>query len=431
MIEDTATWAFLLGFLSAISLIIGSLLGIFWPPRPVITSAMMAFGAGALLFALSVEIVAESYEATGFLPLAAGLILGGILFEGCNQILNRYGGFLRKTTTLVQEALRLKRRRAEEIIEDLSRISLFQALPPDQIAHLVPQVDEVHRKKGDVIIREGTGGDALFLVNEGTVTVYKGEKRVAEIVEGGAFGEMALIHGEARSATVAVASESARLFKIVKDDFERLLNSSPELREKLESLANARKEELEDLVAAQRAEDWRQRAARSLGAVELTPSRLEVYSVAMEGHKTAVLGIWLGILLDAIPESIVIGTSIVGTSSAPWGLVAGVFLANLPEALSSSVVMRTQKYEIWKILTLWSVIVVVTAIGAVVGNVMLRSLPHQMFAVIEGIAAGAMLTSIAETMLPEAYERGGWVVGLSTLAGFLAALAVKALAHGI
>ena len=76
---------------------------------------------------------------------------------------------------------------------------------------------------------------------------------------------------------------------------------------------------------------------------------------------------------------------------------------------------------------MWSSITVATAAGALIGNLFLGDLSANGFAVIEGAAAGAMLTMIAETMLPEAYENGGAVVGLSTLAGFLAALFVKSL----
>ena len=106
-------------------------------------------------------------------------------------------------------------------------------------------------------------------------------------------------------------------------------------------------------------------------------------------------------------------------------LVAGVFLSNFPEALSSSVLMLGQKYSRTKILIMWTSITVMTSIGAVIGNLFFRSHSPGVIAAIEGMAAGAMLTMIAETMLPEAYERGGMVVGLSTLAGFLAALFVK------
>jgi len=79
---------------------------------------------------------------------------------------------------------------------------------------------------------------------------------------------------------------------------------------------------------------------------------------------------------------------------------------------------------------MWISLCLLTGIGALVETIILPAHPtgaavYVVFA-IEGLAAGAMLTMIAETMLPEAYEPGGrGVVGLSTLAGFLAAMAVK------
>jgi zinc transporter ZupT len=64
----------------------------------------------------------------------------------------------------------------------------------------------------------------------------------------------------------------------------------------------------------------------------------------------------------------------------------------------------------------------ITGVGAGFGAMFLEDAPEAVFAWIEGIAAGAMLTMVAETMLPEAFHKGGGVVGISTLAGFLAAV---------
>ena len=159
---------------------------------------------------------------------------------------------------------------------------------------------------------------------------------------------------------------------------------------------------------------------------DFTPTSLEI-DKAVQAFGPATLGIWLGILLDGIPESLVIGISVNEHTGAPWALVAGVFLANLPEAMSSSVVMQNQKYNIKKIILMWSSIRIMTAVGALVGNLFLQNLSHSHLAILQGIAAGAMLTMIAETMLPEAYEQGGAIVGLSTLFGFLTALFVKSI----
>jgi CRP-like cAMP-binding protein len=390
----------------------------------------MAFGAGALLFALSIEIVAHSYESAGFAPLALGCVAGGLLFELLNQIINRRGGFLRKAATLLYHVTRLKRLEASEVIGQLAKMEVFRALPPDEIAKLIPQVESLELPAGAELLREGETLDALYLVDAGSVDVSRerGSILVTTLGPGAVLGEMELLTGGSCIATVRIGSEGARLYRVRREDFERLLAASPRTREIVEQIANAKAEPPASAGPSELA--WRQSTLRQLHRGDLAPTRMEIEAVtaAHAGtHGSAVLGIWLGNLLDAIPESLVIGLSIVGASAVPWGLVASVFLANLPEAMSSSVVMRQQKFSATRILGLWSVIVLLSAFGAAFGNAMLRGLSPSVFAVIEGCAAGAMLTSIAETMLPEAYEQGGWVVGLSTLAGFLAALGVKAL----
>lgn len=435
MFNDTPAFAFLLGFGSAISLVIGSAIGLIAKPRPVITSVCMAFGAGALLFALSIEIVAHSYRIAGFAPLALGCVAGGLLFELLNQIINRRGGFLRKAATLLYHVTRSKRLRATEVIEHLARMQVFRALPPGEIAKLVPYIDLLELPKGTEVFAEGEACDALFLIDEGSVdmTLDEGDVVISTLGAGAAINEMALLSGGPHEATAVVGSEGATLYRIARADFERLLAASPETRALVTELARARAEAeaLSPTHGGLSHEGWKRSTIRHLHHGDLAPTRMELQAAASthtHAHGSAVLGIWLGILLDAIPESLVIGLSIVGVTAAPWGLIAGVFLANLPEAMSSSVVMRQQKFSVLRIIGLWSAVVAVTAVGAAVGNAALRDLPPETFAVIEGLAAGAMLTSIAETMLPEAYHHGGWVVGLSTLAGFLSALGIKALA---
>jgi CRP-like cAMP-binding protein len=443
LFDDTPAFAFLLGFGSAISLVIGSAIGLIAKPRAVITSVCMAFGAGALLFALSLEIVAHSYRIAGFAPLAIGCVAGGLLFELLNQTLNRRGGFLRKAATLLYHVSRSKRLRATDVIDHLARMQVFRALPPAEIAKLVPYIDRLELRQGTEVFAAGDPVDALFLIDAGTVDLERPDAAaedegddtviVATLEAGAAINELALLSGGPHEATAKVRSDGATLYRIARADFERLLAASPETRALVTELARAQAEAeaLSPTHGGLSHEGWKRSTIRHLHHGDLAPTRMEMQAAASthaHAHGSAVLGIWLGILLDAIPESLVIGLSIVGASAAPWGLIAGVFLANLPEAMSSSVVMRQQKFSVARIVGLWSAVVIVTAAGAAFGNAALRELPPEVFAVIEGCAAGAMLTSIAETMLPEAYHHGGWVVGLSTLAGFLSALGIKALA---
>jgi len=76
---------------------------------------------------------------------------------------------------------------------------------------------------------------------------------------------------------------------------------------------------------------------------------------------------------------------------------------------------------------MWASLMIITGIGAYLGNIFFFGAPQFLFVIIQGIAAGAMLTMIAETMLPEAFHKGGAITGFSTLLGFLAALFFKTL----
>ncbi|KAL6079342.1 Camp protein kinase regulatory chain [Balamuthia mandrillaris] len=142
----------------------------------------------------------------------------------------------------------------------------------------------------------------------------------------------------------------------------------------------------------------------------------------------SVLGIWLGITIDSIPESLIIGTMAV-SNSISWAFIVGVFLSNLPEAMACAPGMRLQGLSRWKVMLLWGSIFITTGIGAGIGALLFTSEPVgwelAVVVFIEGLAGGAMLTMIAQTMLPEAFAHANTVVGLATLFGFLAATAVK------
>jgi zinc transporter ZupT len=87
--------------------------------------------------------------------------------------------------------------------------------------------------------------------------------------------------------------------------------------------------------------------------------------------------------------------------------------------------MKKQKMSNMKIMAMWSSIMIVAGICSYMGNVFFANVSPVTFAVVDGMAAGAMLTMIAETMLPEAFHIGGSVTGLSALGGFLATLLFK------
>ena len=422
------TEALIFGLISAVSLPLGAIAARLWVPSDRAIAALMAFGAGALLSALTIDLVAGALEEGEFYALAGGAVLGGVLFIALNQLVNKKGGFLRKSATTFRYLRRLKAKKLQDLFKSLSETSFFNQLPPDEIAALVPSIDSRRYPAGATIIRQGDPGDSLFIVEEGRIEISTGEaaRRIATLAEGDVLGEMALMTGEPRSAS-AVAQIDCRVWIVLKEDFDRAVATSPHLAEALSNLTAARIANLKEqsVIADDEAERWFRKARHTVDEELLLPTATEIREAAGE-HAGAPMAIWLGILLDGIPESLVIGASLVH-SSVSLSLIAGLFLSNFPEALSSSASMRQANYSFTRILVMWTSLLVFTGIGSVFGSIFFTEASPSVFALVEGIAAGAMLTMIAETMLPEAFQKGGTVTGISTLLGFLAAIFFKTL----
>ena len=127
----------------------------------------------------------------------------------------------------------------------------------------------------------------------------------------------------------------------------------------------------------------------------------------------------IGALMDGIPESAAIGISLLEGGKISAALVAAVFLSNVPEGLSSAAGMKQSGRSTAHILGLWGGVTLVSALASLLGYFFLANAPEDVVASIQSFAAGAILTMLASTMMPEAYEEGGQVVGLVTSVGFL------------
>lgn len=419
--------AFLFGLLSAASLPLGSLTAELWTPGNRIVAAMMAFGAGALLSALTIDIVGNALKQGQFYPLALGCVVGGLLFMLLNRMVNNKGGFLRKNATTINFLKRKKRKELTQIFKEMSQVRLLNQLPPEEIHALAPYVSKRLYKQGSTIITQGDPGDSLFIVESGEVDIIDEKnhsQKIATLYADDVLGEMALVTGEPRSAT-AIAVVDTTVWLILKEHFDRLMRISPKILDAVKTLVEKRILDLQrkETIQSEQATAWFAKVLKHIDDEVISPTETDIKEAISE-HGGAPLAIWLGIMLDGIPESVVIGSSMIHHPIS-FSLIAGLFLSNYPEALSSSVGMREQGYSFIKVFSMWASLMIITGIGAFLGNIFFTGAPHFLFAIVQGIAAGAMLTMIAETMLPEAYHKGGAITGFSTLLGFLAALFFK------
>jgi zinc transporter, ZIP family len=137
-----------------------------------------------------------------------------------------------------------------------------------------------------------------------------------------------------------------------------------------------------------------------------------------------IVPIVLAIIIDGIPESTVIGLSTLNDGSVSLALLVAVFISNIPEAVASTIGMRSGGWSPKKILLLWLIIAVVCALAASAGYGVFGNASHFWLAFIEAFAAGAILMMLANSMMPEAYAHGGKLVGLFTVLGFVVSVMV-------
>jgi ZIP family zinc transporter len=139
------------------------------------------------------------------------------------------------------------------------------------------------------------------------------------------------------------------------------------------------------------------------------------------GSGTAIA---IGALLDGVPESVVLGLGLLTGGGVSLSVLAAVFISNVPEGLSSAAGMKAKGRSARYVFGVWITIAVVSAVAALLGYVTLGGAPPEVIAVITAVAAGAILTMIADTMIPEAFEQTRTWTGVIATVGFLVAFAV-------
>jgi len=397
-----------------------------------------------LISALAIELVSPTVVALANADLAdrnteihhvmtllIAMIGGGAIFIMLDQLLSGHGGYLRKGAYVIAQHAKNKSKRQAELMQSIGNSSFFSSMTPDLMQDLLKLLHPKFIVQGESLFAAGDESHELYIVRSGSLTLTHtdGNARLAE--RGDLIGEVSFLAHQAHGTTAVAQNGPAELLVLHKAQYEQFTKLHPEFAATVRQLASERilenKRHLDQSAIAK--QQWADLAIDALrsGGTEV-PSAVDLNNMKEE-HSNAGMAIWLGNLLDVIPESFVIGTvmlSLVAAKSVtgaelhffdvvPLTLVGALFLSNFPEALSAS-----------KILGLWMTLTVICAVGAAFGAYVGESIPHAAMIAVEGIAAGAMLTMIGSAMLPEAAHLSSPnMAGFSTLLGFVSAVGFK------
>lgn len=423
----------MLGLLTTSSSMVGAALGLYVPISKRKMACVLAFAAGALISALAIELAfggAQELHQQGFDANAStafigcGFALGAVIYYFTSLFLDQKGAAIRYPTRFREYALGQKQKDAKETIELLSKCDLLRHLPPEEVERLLPCVRTRHLDGGEILFRAGDAGDALYIVARGKVDVLSagehpngqvGAEKLAELDEGQAFGEMALLSGEPRTATIQSAAQTD-LLEIGREDFNRLLVNDHQLATAVERLSHERA--IKNLSSgAGNPARWARVAAGNLEHL----SRNEAEKMLVEAGQGAGMAIVLGNILDTIPGCLVIGAKFAGLATLSITLIMGMFVGGIPEAAASASMLKRAGYSALAIFALWSVVLVAGIVAAAAGKTFVGSGSHlAIFS--QAVAGGAVLAVVAHAMIPESIHEGGSLVVLPTVAGFLFAL---------
>ena len=331
----------------------------------------------------------------------------------------------------IKSAVKITQKQSDflNLARNIRRFPVFSYLPEEDLEDIADRIVYSNYKDGHVFFQPNDFSDRLFIIHQGELEVIYPRhlnKPPLVLTTADAFGELSFVTGAPHTVT-AIAKTDITVWILRKQDFEEMLHQSPRLEESVKTFLEQPK--LNDYLQTRqhfdsdKAAQWVQKSLQSMNQGKLIPSATRMSSMMAE-HKDAPVAIWLGLLMDGIPEALTIGAHII-THPISASLLAGLFISNYPEALSSSQGMKQQGFSIPRILLMWTSIMVITGILAALGSQVFADVPESVISILGSMAAGAMLTVISETMLPEAYAKGGSIVGLSTLAGFLVIIMIK------
>jgi CRP-like cAMP-binding protein len=419
----------LLGLVTTSSVMIGAALGLYLNFSKRFLACILAFAAGSLIAALAIELGFEGaaeLERQGdnvhaaWALIAGGFAIGAVVYYVASLFLEEKGAALRYPSRFMEYALKRKRKEASANLGLLAQCGLLRHLPAEQIEPLLERVQERNVGAGETIFSIGDPGDALYIVSRGAVEVLndKTGQALAELGAGQAFGEMALLSGGKRTATVRAKTDS-HLLAIDKADFDRLLAEDPFLNEQVRKLSHVRA--VSNLTVAEIDPGvWANLASESLEHL----SRSDEHKLLIEAKagKGAGLAIVFGNILDTIPGCLVIGAKFAGFESLSLTLILGMFLGGIPEAAASATMLRRAGFSNRGIFLIWSTVLAAGIVAAVLGKLLISNASGTPAVFAQAVAGGAILALVTHAMIPEALHKGGSTVVLPAVAGFLFAL---------
>jgi CRP-like cAMP-binding protein len=428
----------LLGLATTSSSMLGAAIGLYLSISQRLLACLLAFAAGSLISALAIELAYEGaltlhhqgYDArAAWAFVSSGFAVGAVLYYSTSLYLEKRGAAVRYGTQFREYALTRKQQDIAARIKLLASSDLMRHLPAEQIERILPCIDDRQLKKGEILFRNGDPGDALYIIGSGKVEVLSEDPRteasrggaasgsaIAVLGKGNAFGEMSLLAGDPRTATIR-AVEDSDLLKIDKSVFERLVAEDPQMADAVKHISHRRA--IDNLSAGGiNAARWAKVAGRSLDQL----SRHETGKMLTEAASGAGMAIVLGNILDTIPGCLVIGAKFTALGNLSVTLMLGMFLGGIPEAAASASMLTKAGYRPAGIFGLWSTVLVAGIVAAAAGKAFIGSSDALAAIFAQALAGGAVLALVAHAMIPVALEEGGSLVVLPTVAGFLFAL---------
>ena len=133
-------------------------------------------------------------------------------------------------------------------------------------------------------------------------------------------------------------------------------------------------------------------------------------------QRTVGLALLAAVTLDGVPENLALGVSLVDDASL--ALLVAIFFSNLPEALVGAVAMRAGGQHMRSVVVTWVICAVLLAVAVVAGRALAEPMSDATLSIALGFAGGAVLASLADTLMPEAFERGKPFTAFACAAGF-------------